>query len=227
MRRNAFAERSAVDRPCRITDHWTPERKQRLRVLLRFRRFTVGQAAFLLGERRDAVIAVAEAERLIPRLADAAEAEEPVKKPSPPKVVHLKPLPLSPVAHKRGIRFDDILSAVAVHYGVTIEAIRSPSRRPHLALARQVVCYLAHAYADISSPEIGRRLGGRDRTTVLHGVRKIEGLIIDRMLTLPALPPPRVAAVRQEAKRTENPTGSEQEARSAQARQGSKHEAAE
>lgn len=81
------------------------------------------------------------------------------------------------------IRVDDIIKAVIGHYPVSRNEIRSNSRVAHVVRARQIAMYLARILTDRSLPEIGRRMGGRDHTTVLHSVGKIRHLItIDQQL---------------------------------------------
>lgn len=57
---------------------------------------------------------------------------------------------------------------------VSIFDIRSPRRNAKMVLARQVAMYIAKMTTSRSLPELGRLFGGRDHTTVLHGVRRIE-----------------------------------------------------
>ena len=54
-----------------------------------------------------------------------------------------------------------------------------PKRARNVARPRQIAMYLSKQLTSRSLPEIGRRFGGRDHTTIMHGVRKIEELIID------------------------------------------------
>lgn len=75
------------------------------------------------------------------------------------------------------VRVDDILRVVAKHYNVTRADILSQRRTANVVKPRQVAMYLAKTLTLRSLPEIGRRFGGRDHTTVLHAVRKIEGLV--------------------------------------------------
>lgn len=75
------------------------------------------------------------------------------------------------------VRVDDILRIVAKHYNVTRADILSQRRTANVVKPRQVAMYLAKTLTLRSLPEIGRRFGGRDHTTVLHAVRKIEGLV--------------------------------------------------
>jgi chromosomal replication initiator protein len=74
------------------------------------------------------------------------------------------------------VKIEDIQKLVASHYSVTRADILSSRRTAIVVTPRQVAMYLAKALTLRSLPEIGRRFGGRDHTTVLHAVRKIEGL---------------------------------------------------
>lgn len=67
-----------------------------------------------------------------------------------------------------------ILETVAVHEGVSVETMLSPLRTREAVTARRKAIYLAYRMSGKSLPEIGRRFGGRDHTTVLHAVRTIE-----------------------------------------------------
>lgn len=71
------------------------------------------------------------------------------------------------------IRIRDIQRAVCEHYGVTGTDLLSARRTADVTFARQVSCYLAKTLTLKSLPEIGRKTGGRDHTTILHAVRKI------------------------------------------------------
>jgi chromosomal replication initiator protein len=73
------------------------------------------------------------------------------------------------------VRIEDIIRIVAEHSGITKQDILSSRRTANVVLPRQVAMYLAKTLTLRSLPEIGRRFGGRDHTTVLHAVRKIEG----------------------------------------------------
>ncbi len=74
------------------------------------------------------------------------------------------------------VKIDDILRIVAKHYNVTRADILSQRRTANVVKPRQIAMYLAKMLTLRSLPDIGRRFGGRDHTTVLHAVRKIEGL---------------------------------------------------
>ena len=75
------------------------------------------------------------------------------------------------------VRIDDILRIVGRHYSVPRADLLSPRRARSIVRPRQVGMYLAKKLTPRSLPEIGRRFGGRDHSTVLHAVRKIEELI--------------------------------------------------
>ena len=79
----------------------------------------------------------------------------------------------------RRIKIDDILRVISRHYGVTRSDILSERRNRSIVLPRQVGMYLAKRLTARSLPEIGRRFGGRDHTTVLHAIRKIEKELSD------------------------------------------------
>jgi chromosomal replication initiator protein len=74
------------------------------------------------------------------------------------------------------VKIEDIQKLVANHYSVTRADILSSRRTATVVKPRQIAMYLAKTLTLRSLPEIGRRFGGRDHTTVLHAVRKIEGL---------------------------------------------------
>lgn len=73
-------------------------------------------------------------------------------------------------------KIEDIQKLVASHYNVTRADILSSRRTANVVLPRQIAMYLSKTVTMRSLPEIGRRFGGRDHTTVLHAVRKIDGL---------------------------------------------------
>ena len=70
-----------------------------------------------------------------------------------------------------------ILGACAVFYGVPISNLFAERRITGIVKPRQIAMYLAKELTPRSLPDIGRRIGGRDHTTVLYGVRKIAALI--------------------------------------------------
>lgn len=82
-----------------------------------------------------------------------------------------------PQADGARIRIDDILKIVGRHYNVARTDLLSPRRARTIVRPRQIGMYLAKKLTPRSLPEIGRRFGGRDHSTVLHAVRKIEDMI--------------------------------------------------
>ncbi len=80
-------------------------------------------------------------------------------------------------AHEpKRVKIEDIQKLVANHYSVSRADILSSRRTAVVVKPRQVAMFLAKTLTMRSLPEIGRRFGGRDHTTVLHAVRKIEAL---------------------------------------------------
>lgn len=77
----------------------------------------------------------------------------------------------------REVEPDQVLSAVAEEFDVTIEELISRSRVHSIALPRQVAMYLLREENDVSLPKIGDLLGGRDHTTVMYGCDKISELL--------------------------------------------------
>jgi chromosomal replication initiator protein len=76
----------------------------------------------------------------------------------------------------RRVRIEDIQKLVSAHYNVSRADILSARRTANVVRPRQIAMYLSKILTPRSLPEIGRRFGGRDHTTVLHAVRKIEAL---------------------------------------------------
>jgi len=86
-------------------------------------------------------------------------------------------------ANERRVTIDEIQKAVAEHFTIKMAEMTSARRARVVARPRQVAMYLAKQLTSRSLPEIGRKFGGRDHTTVMHAVRKIEELIAsDRAL---------------------------------------------
>jgi hypothetical protein len=104
-----------------------------------------------------------------------------VEKPVPP----LPPIPDTVIAQAAKIAFPRYLSRVEAiqratltqYPEMTLAELRSPRRKARVVRARQIAMYLAHQLTEQSLPEIGRRFGGRDHTTVLHAVRKMAKLV--------------------------------------------------
>ncbi len=76
-----------------------------------------------------------------------------------------------------GLQTSDIVNAVAKTFGVDPEKIMSRDRSRDVSLSRQVVMYLMREEENVSLPQIGQALGGRDHSTVIHGCEKIASLL--------------------------------------------------
>ncbi|MFZ5709212.1 MAG: chromosomal replication initiator protein DnaA [Pseudomonadota bacterium] len=79
-------------------------------------------------------------------------------------------------ASERKVTIEEIQRKVAEHYNVRFSDMIGPKRIRTIARPRQVAMYLAKQMTTRSLPEIGRRFGGRDHTTIMHGIRKVEEL---------------------------------------------------
>ena len=77
----------------------------------------------------------------------------------------------------RKITIEEIQRKVSDHYNIRLSDLIGPKRLRVYARPRQVAMFLAKQHTSRSLPEIGRKFGGRDHTTVMHGVRRIEELI--------------------------------------------------
>lgn len=80
-------------------------------------------------------------------------------------------------ASDRKLTIEEIQRKVAEHYNIRLSDMIGPKRVRTIARPRQIAMYLAKQLTPRSLPEIGRRFGGRDHTTIMHGVRKIEELM--------------------------------------------------
>jgi chromosomal replication initiation ATPase DnaA len=88
------------------------------------------------------------------------------------KLIEEEPMPMH-------VSVGKILVTVSAHYGVSMIEMRSHRRTAQVVRPRQIAMYLAREYTLRSLPDIGRRIGGRDHTTVLHAHRKIKYLLED------------------------------------------------
>jgi chromosomal replication initiator protein len=77
----------------------------------------------------------------------------------------------------RRVKIEDILKAVSRHFAVSKQDILSQRRHRSVVWPRQIGMYLAKQMTSRSLPEIGRRFGDRDHTTVLHAIRKIDKVL--------------------------------------------------
>lgn len=79
-------------------------------------------------------------------------------------------------ASDRKITVEEIQRKVSEHFNIRLSDLIGPKRVRTFARPRQIAMYLSKQLTSRSLPEIGRRFGGRDHTTIMHGVRKIEEL---------------------------------------------------
>ena len=79
-------------------------------------------------------------------------------------------------ANDRRVTIEEIQKRVAAHFNIRISDMHSARRARSVARPRQVAMYLAKQLTSRSLPEIGRKFGGRDHTTVMHAVRKVDEL---------------------------------------------------
>ena len=82
------------------------------------------------------------------------------------------------------LTIDDILDSVCNHFNVSATAVNSRSRKHDLVVARQVSMYLAQKYTKMPASRIGKLVGGRDHSTVIHSCSQVEQrLKIDRLFS--------------------------------------------
>lgn len=79
-------------------------------------------------------------------------------------------------ANDRRVSIEEIQRRVAEHFNIKLADMQSPRRARTVARPRQIAMYLAKQLTTRSLPEIGRKFGGRDHTTVMHAVKKVEEL---------------------------------------------------
>jgi chromosomal replication initiator protein len=82
-------------------------------------------------------------------------------------------------AQEKKLTIDDIQRKVADYYGLKVSDLLSERRAREVARPRQIAMYLAKKMTPRSLPEIGRRFGKRDHTTVMHAVKRVEQLRAD------------------------------------------------
>jgi chromosomal replication initiator protein len=82
-------------------------------------------------------------------------------------------------ARERHVTIDIIQKEVAQHFNIKVADMSSPRRARAVARPRQIAMYLSKQLTPRSLPEIGRKFGGRDHTTVMHAVKKVEDLMKD------------------------------------------------
>jgi hypothetical protein len=106
----------------------------------------------------------------------AKDARQPEPKPAPaPQQPPPKPVELiTPIVKRHPMVI--IQRAVAAAYGIEFAELLSPRRTKKYVRPRQIAMFLCSKLLPVSLPQIGRRFGDRDHTTVLHAIRKVEEL---------------------------------------------------
>lgn len=81
------------------------------------------------------------------------------------------------VEKNKEITVEEIQKVVAQHFGLKVVDLKSPKRLKALVLPRQVAMYLSRQLTPQSFPEIGEKFGGKDHSTIIHAIKKIEKLL--------------------------------------------------
>ncbi len=81
------------------------------------------------------------------------------------------------IERNRELSVEEILKKVSSHFNIKISDIKSPKRLKTVVLPRQIAMYLSRQLTSSSYPEIGERFGGKDHSTIIHAIRKIDKLM--------------------------------------------------
>lgn len=95
-----------------------------------------------------------------------------------PNIQEVKMLIKNNIKPKKNVSMDEIVETIAHFYNIDKELIYEKTRRKEIVRARQVTMYLLREDFNISFPLIGRKLGGRDHTTVIHSCDKIKKEVV-------------------------------------------------
>ncbi len=93
----------------------------------------------------------------------------------PMTVANIAPV-LNPPTEKVAASPETIMAAIVETYGISLEDLKSNSRRREISLARQIGMYLMRQHTDLSLPKIGEEFGGKDHTTVIYSCEKVADL---------------------------------------------------
>lgn len=83
------------------------------------------------------------------------------------------------VERNRELSVEEIIKRVSIHFNMKISDMKSAKRLKAVVLPRQIAMYLARQLTSSSYPEIGDRFGGKDHSTIIHAIRKIEKLMVE------------------------------------------------
>ena len=75
------------------------------------------------------------------------------------------------------ISVDLIIDMVSRYYNISVEDIKGKKRTANIAQARQVAMFITRDMTNLSLEDVGREFGGKDHTTVLHSIKKVEGTL--------------------------------------------------
>jgi len=78
------------------------------------------------------------------------------------------------VEKNREISVESIQKTVAAHYGIRVSDLKSSKRLKALVLPRQIAMYLSRSLTSCSYPELGEKFGGKDHSTIIHAIKKID-----------------------------------------------------
>lgn len=78
------------------------------------------------------------------------------------------------VEKNRELSVEEIQKAVAAHFNIKVSDLKSPKRLKALILPRQIAMYIARQLTSASYPDLGDRFGGKDHSTIIHAIKKIE-----------------------------------------------------
>ncbi len=81
------------------------------------------------------------------------------------------------VERSKELSVEEIIKKISIHFNVKVTDLKSPKRLKAVVLPRQIAMYLARQLTSSSYPEIGERFGGKDHSTIIHAIRKIEKLM--------------------------------------------------
>lgn len=81
------------------------------------------------------------------------------------------------VERSKELSVEEIIKKISIHFNVKVTDLKSPKRLKAVVLPRQIAMYLARQLTSSSYPEIGERFGGKDHSTIIHAIRKVEKLM--------------------------------------------------
>jgi chromosomal replication initiator protein len=83
------------------------------------------------------------------------------------------------IEKNREVTIEEIQKGVAAHFNIKVSDLKSPKRLKNLVIPRQIAMYISRQLTSSSYPEIGERFGGKDHSTIIYAIKKIEKQIKD------------------------------------------------